>query len=89
MGELAKLKNIGLKTEVWLNDIGIYTLDDMEALGVVEVYKRLKQSRNDVSQVALYALQGAVMDLHWNAIPEDIRLQLIADATTALNEDGA
>ncbi len=77
MSELTKLKNLGYKTAQWLHDIGIHTGDDIAGLGAVEVYKRLKDSRPGVSVLALYALQGALMDLHWNQLPEDVKADLI------------
>ncbi|MCA9892838.1 MAG: TfoX/Sxy family protein [Anaerolineae bacterium] len=84
---MSRIKNIGPKSESWLNNIGIFTVDDVEAIGVVEVYKRLKLSRPNISLVMLYALQGAVMDMHWQEIPDDVREDLIAKAKAALEED--
>lgn len=37
MGELQSLKNIGPKGQYWLNQAGIYTLADLEAIGAAEV----------------------------------------------------
>ena len=84
---MSRIKNIGPKSESWLNDIGIFTVDDVEAIGVVEIYRRLKLSRPNISLVMLYALQGAVMDMHWQEIPDDVREDLIAKAKAALEED--
>ncbi|MCA9883836.1 MAG: TfoX/Sxy family protein [Anaerolineae bacterium] len=84
---MSRIKNIGPKSESWLNDIGIFTVDDVEAIGVVEIYRRLKLSRPTISLVMLYALQGAVMDMHWQEIPNDVREDLIAKAKAALEED--
>ena len=79
--KLSKLKGIGPKTTVWLNDIGIYTLEDIEALGVVEVYKRLKRAYpHKVSLNALYGLQAAILGIHWNALPLDMKAELRAQA---------
>ena len=84
---MSRIKNIGPKSESWLNNIGIFTVDDVEAIGVVEIYRRLKLSRPTISLVMLYALQGAVMDMHWQEIPDDVREDLIAKAKAALEED--
>ena len=79
--ELSKLKGIGPKTTEWLNDIGVDTLVDLEALGVVEVYKRLKRAYpHKVSLNALYGLQAAVLGIHWNALPLDMKAELRAQA---------
>jgi DNA transformation protein len=77
--ELSKVKNVGPKTIIWLNDIGIYTLEDIEALGVVEVYRRLKQAYpHKVSLNALYGLQAAVLGIHWLALPPEMKAELKA-----------
>ncbi len=39
---LSRLKNIGRKSEQWLNAIGVHTLDDLEELGAVAAYRQLK-----------------------------------------------
>ena len=36
------MKNIGPKSREWLASVGVYTLDDVAKLGVVETYKRVK-----------------------------------------------
>lgn len=80
--ELSKLKGIGPKTTGWLNDIGIYTLEDIEALGVVEVYKRLKAAYpHKVSLNALYGLQAVVLGIHWLALPPAMKAELKAQVS--------
>lgn len=75
--DLSKVKNIGPKTTVWLNEIGIFTLEDVAVLGAVEVYKRLKVSRpKEVSLNALYGLEAALMDIPYTALPDDIKAEL-------------
>lgn len=73
------IRNMGPKTKVWLNEIGIHTLQDLEAIGAVEAYRRLKASRpQEVTLNALWGLQGAVLNLHWNALPPDMKAELKA-----------
>ncbi len=72
------LKNIGPKTREWLAAVGIHTLADLEALGAVEAYRQLKAAFPDrVTLNALWGLQGALMGIRWNEIPEDIRQDLL------------
>lgn len=72
------LKNIGPKTREWLASVGIHTLTDVEALGAVEAYLRLKAAFPErVSLNALWGLQGALMGIAWNQIPEDIKQDLL------------
>lgn len=74
-----RIKNMGPKTRLWLHEIGIATLADLEALGAVEAYKRLKAARpQQVSLNALWGLQGAILNIHWNALPPDMKADLKA-----------
>lgn len=76
---LPKIKNIGPKTLSWLHEIGVHTQADLEDLGAVEVYKRLKAAfPHKVSLNALYGLQGAILGIHWNALPPDMKADLKA-----------
>lgn len=73
------IKNMGPKSRVWLHEIGIDTLEDLEAIGAVEAYRRLKASRpTEVSLNALWGLQGALLNLHWNALPPEMKADLKA-----------
>ncbi|NWF68374.1 MAG: TfoX/Sxy family DNA transformation protein [Chloroflexi bacterium] len=40
--DLDTLKNIGPKTRQWLREIGVHTRADLERLGSVEAYRRMK-----------------------------------------------
>jgi TfoX-like protein len=74
---LSSLKNLGPKTQSWLHEVGIHTLEDIGALGAVEAYKRIKIAFPDrVSLNALYALQATLLNIHWNALPPDMKEDL-------------
>ena len=71
------MKNMGPKSSEWLASVGIYTLDDVVKLGVVEAYRRVKAAYPDkVSLNLLYGLQAALLDLPWNELPLDIKDEL-------------
>jgi DNA transformation protein and related proteins len=71
------IRNIGPQTTKRLESIGIKTLEDIETLGVVEVYERLKLAYPEkVSLNALWALQGAILDIPWNEISKSIKENL-------------
>jgi len=75
------MKNIGPKSSEWLASIGIHTLDDVAALGVVEIYKRVKTAYPEkVSLNLLWGLQAALLDIPWNELPPDIKEQLRKEA---------
>jgi DNA transformation protein len=71
------MKNLGPKSSEWLASIGVHTLDDVVALGVVETYKRVKAAYPEkVSLNLLYGLQAALLDISWNELPPDIKAEL-------------
>jgi DNA transformation protein len=73
------IRNIGPKTRSWLDAVGIHTLADLEDLGAVAAYKRLKTAFPDkVTLNALYGLQAAILNIHWNALPPDMKDDLRA-----------
>jgi DNA transformation protein len=73
------IRNIGAKTSEWLREIGIHSLAEIEDLGAVEVYKRLKRAfPHRVSLNALYGLQAAILNIHWTALPPDMKADLKA-----------
>jgi hypothetical protein len=75
---MSKLRNLGPKSSEWLSAVGVHSLEDVERLGVVETYLRVKAAFPDrVSLNMLWGLQGAVMEIPWNQIPEDIKLDLL------------
>ena len=77
--DLQTVRNIGPKTISWLHAVGIHTQAELEDLGAVEAYKRLKAAFPDkVSLNALYGLQGAILNIPWNALPLDMKADLIA-----------
>ncbi len=78
--ELLRLKNLGMATVNILHAIGINTYADLRQLGAVEAYKRIKARDINVSKVMLYALQGALMDVHWNDLPPDLKRRLVEEA---------
>lgn len=78
--ELLKLKNLGSASVNILHAVGINSYDDLQQTGPVEVYRRIKARDIHVSKVMLYALQGALLDMHWNDLEPDLKQRLLADA---------
>ncbi len=74
--DLAKLRNIGAKTAAKLADVGVTSAAQLEELGAVEVFRRLRTQRQ-VNVTMLWALQGALLDLPWYALPDDIKQALL------------
>lgn len=78
--ELLKLKNLGMASVNILHAIGINTYADLQRVGAVEAYRRIKARHINVSKVMLYALQGALMNTHWNELAPDLKAKLVLDA---------
>lgn len=78
--ELLRLKNLGMASVNILHAIGINTYADLRQVGAVEAYKRIKARDINVSKVMLYALQGALMDVHWNDLTPDLKQRLVDEA---------
>ncbi|MFN3491378.1 MAG: TfoX/Sxy family DNA transformation protein [Anaerolineales bacterium] len=71
------MKNLGPKSTEWLASIGIYTLEDVAKIGVVETYKQVKAAYPEkVSLNMLYGLQAALMNINWKDLPLDIKEDL-------------
>ncbi len=75
-----QLKNIGPKTAALLREAGIHTRADLQAIGAVMAYKILKYRFRSITAVALYALHGALEDVHWNSLPAEEKKLLLEEA---------
>ncbi len=80
MGELSKLKGLGPKSEKYLNQVGIFTRDDLEEIGPVRAFIRLKQAKEiNPSLNFLYAMVGALQDEHWADIARTEKGRLLME----------
>ena len=75
-----KLRNIGPKSAAWLRQTGIRTQEDLEAVGSLAAFVRVKRAGFKPSLNLLYALEGAILGCHWQEIPEERRNELVAAA---------
>lgn len=80
------MRNIGPKSAAWLRQVGLRTPEDVAAVGSVEAFMRVKRAGFKPTLNLLYAIEGALLDCHWQEIPDERRNELIlaADAATAL-----
>ena len=78
---LRNAKNIGATIEKYLNEIGIFTLADLAEMTSVEAFKRIRENYPGKTIPVcyyLYSLEGALLDLHWNDIPSELKEELKA-----------
>jgi DNA transformation protein and related proteins len=78
--DLLARRNLGMASVNILRAVGINTYQDLAQVGAVAAYRRIKDRGIHVSKVMLYALQGALMDVHWNDISPAMKAQLVAEA---------
>lgn len=76
----AKLRNIGPKSAAWLRQTGIRSQQDLETVGALAAYVRVKRAGFKPSLNLLYALEGAILGCHWQEIPAERRSELILAA---------
>jgi hypothetical protein len=84
MSTQEKLRNIGPKSAAWLRQVGLRTRDDLAAAGTVEAFMRVKRAGFKPSLNLLYALEGALLDCHWQEVPDARRNDLVAAAEAAI-----
>jgi predicted flap endonuclease-1-like 5' DNA nuclease len=66
MATLRALKGIGPKSQRCLNEIGIYTREQLEAIGPIDALIKLKQQCSITPSLNfLYSMVGALEDKHW------------------------
>ncbi len=71
---LEKLINIGPKVAGGLREIGVQDEHALRKLGAVEAFQKLRYTQKHWDNLMLlYALQGALLDLNCNHLPEEIK----------------
>jgi DNA transformation protein len=79
-----RMRNIGPKSAAWLRQVGLHTAGDLQAAGALEAYMRIRRAGFKPSMNLLYALEGALLDRHWQEVPDARRAELVAAAETAI-----
>ena len=82
--ELQHLKNLGKTSAQWLHAVGIHSVSDLRRLGAVDAYRAVRTRGFKASKVLLYAIEGALLDVHWSDIPLE-RKEALNDQLEALS----
>jgi len=72
-------KNIGATIEKRLNEIGVYSLADLAQITPARAFQNIcEQHPGKTFPVCyyLYSLQGALLDLHWDDLPDEMKAAL-------------
>jgi len=73
-----KIRNVGPKSAAWLRQVGVRTQDDLERLGPVEAFMKVKRAGFRPSLNLLYSLAGAIENCHWADLPDERKAALVA-----------
>ena len=84
MSDTAKLRNIGPKSAAWLRQVGLRSREDLEHAGPVGAYLKVRRAGFKPSLNLLYALEGALLDCHWQDVPDARRVELVQAAEAAI-----
>jgi len=79
-GGLKGAKNIGPTIANRLYEIGVYTLADLKQMGAEKAYLKIKANFPDKTLPVcyyLYSFEGALLDIHWNDVPEERKKELL------------
>ncbi len=76
MADLTSMKNIGAEMARKLAAAGVRTPQELEQAGAKEAFFRLKVLYPNVCLVHLYALEGALRDMDFNSLPQEVKADL-------------
>lgn len=76
MSTLSSLPNIGKVLEVQLFQVGIETIEQLQALGSKQAWLMIKEIDSSACYNRLCALEGAIENIRWHDLPEDIKKDL-------------
>jgi len=81
--DTGKIRNVGPKSAAWLRQVGVRTQEDLERLGPVDAFMKVKRAGFRPSLNLLYALAGAIENCHWADLPDERKAALVLAAESA------
>lgn len=76
MGELSKLPNIGKEVERQLNEVSIFTLDELKNIGAEAAWLRIQEIDASACIHRLLALEGAIQYIKKTLLSEKRKTEL-------------
>ena len=76
MAQLTSLRNIGKEIEKKLKSVDITTAEELKKVGSKEAFIKLKLRYSNLCLVHLYTLEGAISDIEYSQLPEDVKQDL-------------
>jgi len=78
--KLRDLNGLGPKSEQWLHEVGILTVDDLRSMGAVMAFIKLtKECSAKPSLNFLYAMVGAIEGRHWAEVGKKEKGRLLTE----------
>ncbi len=71
--EIAAIRNLGPTSVRMLESIGVTNRQQLEELGAVLVYRRLRDNGQPVSLNLVYAIEAGLAGMHWTDLPLEVR----------------
>lgn len=63
------LPQVGTKSAAWLRQVGVRSRADLEKMGAVEAFLRVKRAGFKPTLNLLWSLEAALLGCHWTAVP--------------------
>lgn len=79
MTRITDLPNFGPKSQQMLEQAGIKTVAQLQKLGAVRAYLKVKRNGGNASLNLLSALEGALTGKHWQVVAKQDRLRLLLE----------
>jgi len=76
MTELTSMRNIGKEMEKKLKKIGISSAEELKQAGSKAAFISLKTQFPNVCLVHLYTLQGAIDNMEYNQLSDEVKVDL-------------
>lgn len=67
------LPQMGTKSAAWLRQVGVRSRADLERIGPVETFLRVKRAGFRPTLNLLWSLEAALLGCHWTAVPPERR----------------
>jgi hypothetical protein len=77
---LQKLTPLSLR---WLAEVGVRSRADLVQMGPMAAYRLIQATQKKANLRLLYALQAALDNLHWTALPGETKERLRREAEAA------
>lgn len=76
MGELSKLLNIGKEIGRQLNEVGIFTYDELKEIGAEQAWLKIQEIDDSACINRLLALEGAICGVKKTALLQERKTDL-------------